>query len=478
MGAKAGFNRGRNASDHSASAECSFLFEHRMFELKVANFRDYMKKGIRFTSDFESDVKGLPEKYDKNDPENRSRFRRFFDRFGHFVVSSAYGGGAFEIKIAREIPRGKDSSNLRELYASFSAMIQGGLWNPEAEVTGTDSLLSSVNSETLLNHSKMTWSGGDPNLHCNDTVTNREKMLKWRTTLLVKPAMLTTEMYLEPISTVIACVDPKKDQASYNALKDLLGGEFKVLTSPEIKKDEEYSRKMDEATTRTGVVQKPDKPKSGCFSSKSFVCIKSKNGNIKRKQITDLCAGDKVIAWDLKRQRLIASEVIMFAHFDPNSSDVEYLKIILQDGSCITLTGNHLIITGEHLGATMAENVRKGHTLFTVDETGTLSPQKVAQVQKITSSGLFCPITRQGNLFVNNILASCYASVTECVLGGLFKISAQSIAHLGLMPMRALHMLRVQWVKKIPKNQPIHPYIKWLTTLKLPWMDSNEEIKF
>ena len=484
MDAKAGFNKNRNASGCSATSEYSFLFEQRMFELKVANFKEYQKNGITFTSDFESDVKDLPEKYDKNDPDNRSRFERFFNRFGHFIVSSAYGGGAIETKTTNQIWESKTLS-FDEVKASLSVAFDGGFWKAEGEVSGSDSLSTSASSKALLNQSTLHWLGGDRNLHNRDTVTHREKMLKWQTSLLVNPTMLTTEMSLEPISTAIACVAPEKDQASYNALKDVLGGEFKVLANRKEEKEEdnrrkaeEEERKTEEAITRAESVQKPDTSnKDGCFPSTSFVYFKGMNGNIKQKQITNLRAGDKVIAWDTKRQRCTTSEVIMFAHLDPDSSDVEYLKIILQDGSCITLTGNHLVITGEHLGTTMAINVSQGHILFTVDESGTLSPQKVVAVEKITDSGLFCPITREGNLFVNNVLVSCYASVKECVfLGGVFKISAQNIAHLGLMPMRALHNLRVKWVRKIPKNQHIHPYVKWLTSLKFPLMDSKVQI--
>ena len=70
------------------------------------------------------------------------------------------------------------------------------------------------------------WCGGSRDLHMNDlhTITNREKMSKWKLSLGENPTMLTTEMCLEPISTVISCLDPKKGTASYNALKDLLGG--------------------------------------------------------------------------------------------------------------------------------------------------------------------------------------------------------------------------------------------------------------
>ena len=340
----------------------------------------------------------------------------------------------------------------------------------------------------MLSQSTNHWYGGCRDLHTRDTITNQDKMSKWRLSLGENPTMLTTEMCLEPISTVISCLDPKKDKASYDALNDLLGGEFKVLASREKereeenrRKEEEARKKSEEAETREKSVKEPDtSDDDGCFPRNSAVHIKDVNGKIKEKQMSDLSIGDRVRACDTKSRRVIYSEVIMFAHRDPSVEHVSYLKIVLEDTSSIVLSSivlssNHLIMSGEQMKATMARNIQVDHTLFTVNEEGIVSSKKVVAVEEIIDSGVFCPITKEGNVVVDNILASCYASVNDqAFFHGLVKISAQNMAHLGLLPMRILHKFRMKWVgQTTEKDEFIHPYVKWLCKLKLPWMDGE-----
>ena len=57
--------------------------------------------------------------------------------------------------------------------------------------------------------------------------------------------LLNTEMTLEPISTVIGCIGDEKNEESYDALKDLLGGKFKLLASKE-EDGKERKKEMEE----------------------------------------------------------------------------------------------------------------------------------------------------------------------------------------------------------------------------------------
>ena len=80
---------------------------------------------------------------------------------------------------------------------------------------------------------------------------------------MVKPTLLKTEMTLEPISTVIGCIDDGKNEASYDALEGLLGGKFELLASKE-EDEKERKKKMEEekmrseSNTRSGSVEDPD----------------------------------------------------------------------------------------------------------------------------------------------------------------------------------------------------------------------------
>ena len=477
MATRAGLNK-TNASSTSSVTEFSFLYEERMFELKMANFKEYVKKGIEFTSDFVSAVDKLPESYEKDDPASRSKFERFFNRFGHFIVTAAYGGGSIETNVASQ-QHGSDAMSFEDVKTCLSATFSGGLFNADSEVLKADSLSMKAKSKTILSQSTVNWCGGSHDLHMKDTITNQDKMSKWKLSLGENPTMLTTEMCLEPISTVISCLDPKKDKPSYDALKDLLGGEFKLLACKEkYREEEEAGWHIVIANTRQEAVKEPDPPSSRCFPSNTIVYTKDANGNIKKKQMGDISIGDRVRACNTKSRRVIYSEVIMFAHRDPGVEQVNYLKIVLEDTSSIVLSSNHLIMSGERMKATMARNIEVDHMLFTINEEGVISSKKVVAVEEIIDSGVFCPITKEGNVVVNNILASCYASVNDQALfHGLFKVSAQNIAHLGLLPMRVLHKFRVKWVSQSAgKDQFIHPYIRWLCKLKPRCMDGKLDL--
>ena len=192
----------------------------------------------------------------------------------------------------------------------------------------------------------------------------------------------------------------------------------------------------------------------------------------------ELSIGDRVQACDTKSRRVIYSEVIMFAHRDPIIQQVNYLKIILEDASSIVLSSNHLIMSGEQMKATMAQNLAVDHMLFTINEEEVISSKKVVAIEEIIDYGVFCPITKEGNVVVNNILASCYASVNDqAFFHGLFKVSAQNLAHLCLLPVRVLHKFRVKWVSQSAgKDEFVHPYVRWLCELKLPWIDGEQHL--
>ena len=84
----------KSRAGFSSPTSYSFLFEQRMFEVSMANFED-----LNFTEDFKKDAKNLPAKYTITDKANRQSFVKFFNRWGHFVVTKVFGGGSAEIQI-------------------------------------------------------------------------------------------------------------------------------------------------------------------------------------------------------------------------------------------------------------------------------------------------------------------------------------------------------------------------------------------
>ena len=94
-------------------------------------------------------------------------------------------------------------------------------------------------------------------LHSKDTIADKEKMQNWKASLLANPTMLTSEMSLEPISTAVACVSKEKDAATYQALKDILGGEFENVADRKNYKLES-NKQAASANTRQATTQQPE----------------------------------------------------------------------------------------------------------------------------------------------------------------------------------------------------------------------------
>ena len=92
--ARAGFSVITSSTWYTSPKDCSFLFEQRMFELSMGNYKE-----LSFTEDFKSDVQKLPKEFKVEDLDNRESFAKFFNRWGHFVVTKAYGGGSVEVRI-------------------------------------------------------------------------------------------------------------------------------------------------------------------------------------------------------------------------------------------------------------------------------------------------------------------------------------------------------------------------------------------
>ena len=464
MSNRAGYNK-KVATSSFSKSQYSFVLEQRLFELKLGNYRDYLNNGMTFTKDFKSDVAKLPSKYDRNNRSCVNMFERFFNRFGHFLVSSAYGGGSVEGKYTREVV-GSAKTSLAEVKAYLAECLDA------AEVGFLVGTFNGQKNPALLEHIRFLWDGGEADLQTNGTIRDMQRLQKWKKSLSENPTMLTSEMTLEPISTAVGCIDPKKAKATYEALKDILESD---IQPPEKKEKEdtqkEAMKRRKNANTRIESLIEPNLSNASCFPSGSVVKVQNRDGEVKQKKMTNLDVEDKVMGWDQKRNRTVFTKVIMFAHLEPDAVDVEYLKITLEDENRITLSGNHLVMVGKQKRAILARKLKPGDIVFRVDENRKISPKKVLEVEKVIEQGIFCPITLSGNVMVDNVLASCYASVEDYVLfKGLVKISAQNMAHLGLMPMRALHKLRSKWLRKIPNGQTIHPYVQWLCKLNLPCM--------
>ena len=276
MDCRAGYNKKSNSTTSSCTSKYSFLFEQRLFELKIDNCKDCLNNGMTFTENFKSEVMELPSKYNKKKYSCVSKFREFYNRFGHFFASSAYGGGSVEVKCSKEAV-GSTGMSLADTKVFLAAKFEG-LGKAKENLSAEGSAF-----ESLLKQSTYFWKGGEAALQTNETIGDKERLQKWKNSLILNPTMLTSELRLEPISTAVGCIDGQKEQATYDALMDLLLPEIKFRAKKEKKEFlKETMARMIEAITRKGSLMEQD--------HKDI-----EDNEIERKKMANLDVGDKDI---------------------------------------------------------------------------------------------------------------------------------------------------------------------------------------
>ena len=106
-------------------------------------------------------------------------------------------------------------SNIKASINAGFSHVKGGF---DMNAGGGTSSSAGLDINTLLNQSNLNFWGGMTELHTKETIKDEDLMLKWKMSCRANPVMLDTEMSLEPISTIIARVDPRKDQSSYKVI--------------------------------------------------------------------------------------------------------------------------------------------------------------------------------------------------------------------------------------------------------------------
>ncbi|XP_019747112.1 indian hedgehog B protein [Hippocampus comes] len=170
----------------------------------------------------------------------------------------------------------------------------------------------------------------------------------------------------------------------------------------------------------------------GCFPGDALVTVE----NGLQKFIRDLRPGEPVLT--LSGAELVYSQVLTFLDRDPATHKLFY-TLKTKNGARLSLTAAHLLFVSQgncsegapptpgSLRTVYACDARPGHcALVAGGPSGTLS--RITRVTVTERRGAFAPLTAQGTLVVDGVVASCYAVV-----------EGHSLAHWAFLPLRLMH---------------------------------------
>ncbi|XP_071149663.1 uncharacterized protein [Mytilus edulis] len=170
---------------------------------------------------------------------------------------------------------------------------------------------------------------------------------------------------------------------------------------------------------------------ASCFSATSTVFTESR-GYI---TLNNLTIGEKVLSMN-KNNELHFSEVIMFLHRGVHSQSV-FLIVETESRHKLYISKKHLIYIADSpsnitLRPTLAESIRVGQYILGISSSkdASLKFSKVVRVDHVTRNGVFAPLTEDGKIIVDGVLASCYAN-----------IYSDDLAHFAFLPARSFYSL-------------------------------------
>ncbi|KAM9337676.1 sonic hedgehog protein [Symphorus nematophorus] len=205
----------------------------------------------------------------------------------------------------------------------------------------------------------------------------------------------------------------------------------------------------------------------GCFPGSSTVTLQDGT----KKAVKDLRTGDRVLAAD-DDGNPIYTDFIMFIDRDSTTRRLFYV-IETDSGQKITLTAAHLLFVAlnateeERMSAVFASEVQRGQKVFVFDaERSRLEPVIVKRIYTQEHEGSFAPVTVQGTVVVDQVLASCYAVIED-----------HDLAHWALAPVRLAHWVSSLLFSSQPpvsaQNDGVHWYSKILYQLGTWLLDSH-----
>jgi len=173
-----------------------------------------------------------------------------------------------------------------------------------------------------------------------------------------------------------------------------------------------------------GVDSSPDCPFNAkvkkCFNDESYVTL----SNGERKILKDVVVGDKVKTLDANGH-LIDTDIIML--MDKSNEKSLFFNIKTYSNKNLAVSATHLIAVPG--GFKFAKRLMKDDAILSYDYAKKAQvEEKIESIMIEPIEGYSAPLTEAGTILVNDVLASCYAT-----------IESHSIAHSVMAPARLWH---------------------------------------
>lgn len=141
--------------------------------------------------------------------------------------------------------------------------------------------------------------------------------------------------------------------------------------------------------------------------------------------ISLLKVGDEILVYD-SDGKLKYERVYLLSHANPNACAM-YIQILTQRGKSLLISPGHFLPIGSLKNNVPAQDAVVDETIFSVT-CGTLTQDIVISVSYKMCKGVFCPMTMNGNIVVNDVAASCFTTFINPTWGHAF-----------LCPVRLMH---------------------------------------
>ncbi|CAG8818078.1 13489_t:CDS:1, partial [Racocetra persica] len=236
-----GYSVDSSANNSSHTIEQTFLIEHHCFKFTL-NVDE-----LQLSQTFIDDIDTLPSKYDKS---NNAKWKNFFDKYGIYVVQSAWVGGrcSVTVKIA------SFSINIQSIGLIMSEVL-AFIFNHKTQLDFDNEIKELNTVEEALNTARLMMHGGDPKYHVTTFHNCKFNSKKWLNSIKVKPAVLDTKLELIPINIVAGNYKSNIIDPMATAIEDLFGikptyinPEIKALSFPKNREEATNSLVKDPGT--------------------------------------------------------------------------------------------------------------------------------------------------------------------------------------------------------------------------------------